>query len=721
MGIYYCGGMMSIKNSAMTSGVILFVVLLLIGCGGGGGGSDTSVNPQTPRDESLVTLVLGVTKTVASQTVPASGADIIVDAPEDPLDGLEILVQDGSYEEGKDFTISSTPIVGHSGNPHFNPVTPLITVQNGGEYSTRAMALKIPVTIKEGFHYMAFFYDENTGRLDGIPELTHDANSITVATRHFSQVVVNKMEITKELAEGTFESGYRVGTDNWSFVNDGSYLSPNGICSGMSMTSLYYYAIEKSILKGDDLYKSFRGDNVNDWRDDAKGVKFTSMAQLWHNNNLDDTRAWLNINKTRETYAWTYFLFMHALKVTGQPQYMAILPAAAGDGHALVVYKKEGDSLFIADPNSPADATAKIEFIWLGDDPVKIPLGDWLPYIGSWNVGSDPVAFTRVFYVGQTALMNWDEIARLFEKVEDGSIGDSEFPEYTLTLTDWAADELGLDVPMTSGYVTEGNSIEVSVDSYVDGFEPVISVFIGLTEDSDYQDGIEVPLEPGINRIGVYVTDRSDGSWVDFKYFDIIQACEEGYELINGACVPIVTCEAGEEAINGICVPIGCNLPCSNPVVSDTITLPSHDGTHTIEIEFQRTHKMCAQTVIDPASISGKITMLYFYEAGGTGGPYSEPYSSTWQMSDGAKVITGNGAEPLKVVDSGLPYANSSTRENLLAWHDFGFVAGNYSSMSQYNDRDFTWFDYYYATDTSATTVVNPETVDKYGCYTGQY
>ena len=90
-------------------------------------------------------------------------------------------------------------------------------------------------------------------------------------------------------------------------------------------------------------------------------------------------------------------------------------------------------------------------------------------------------------------------------------------------------------------------------------------------------------------------------------------------------------------------------------------------------------------------------------------------------MSDGAKVITGNGAEPLKVVNSGLPYANPGTTENLMAWHDFGFVAGNYSSMSQYNDRDFTWFDYYYATDTSATTVVNPETVDKYGCYTGQY
>lgn len=144
---------MGLKNSAVTYSVILFVVFLLIGCGGGGGGgSDSSAVPQTPRDDSLVTLDLGVTKTVASQTVPSSGGDIIVDAPDDSLDGLEISVLDGSYDDPTDFTVSSTPIIGFSGNPHFNPVTPLITVQNGGEYSTRAMALKIPVTMEGGFH-----------------------------------------------------------------------------------------------------------------------------------------------------------------------------------------------------------------------------------------------------------------------------------------------------------------------------------------------------------------------------------------------------------------------------------------------------------------------------------------------------------------------------------------------------------------------------------------
>ena len=154
-------------------------------------------------------------------------------------------------------------------------------------------------------------------------------------------------------------------------------------------------------------------------------------------------------------------------------------------------------------------------------------------------------------------------------------------------------------------------------------------------------------------------------------------------------------------------------------MVSDTITLLSHDGSHSIDIEFALTHKMCAQTVIDPASISGKITMLYFYKSGGTDGPYSEPYSSTWQMGDIGKVLTGS--EPFKVISSGLPYPNSSTKESLLAWHSFGFVAGNYSTISQYNDRDYIWFDYANATPPSSPTVVNTETVDKYGCYTGQY
>jgi len=92
-------------------------------------------SPQTPVDNSLVTLDLGVSKTVATQTVQPTGALITIDAQDDPLDGLEIDVLDGAYEDPTDFTVSFTPINDHSGNPHFNPATPLITVRNGGEYS----------------------------------------------------------------------------------------------------------------------------------------------------------------------------------------------------------------------------------------------------------------------------------------------------------------------------------------------------------------------------------------------------------------------------------------------------------------------------------------------------------------------------------------------------------------------------------------------------------
>jgi hypothetical protein len=522
--------------------------------------------------------------------------------------------------------------------------------------------------------------------------------------------VVNEMELTKELVEGTFESGYRVGEDNWNFINDGSYLSPVGICSGMSQTSLYYYTIEKGILGSDDLYGRFLGDKVDDWRDDAMGIKFASMAQVWHSTSTDEAfKAWYDLNASKDTQAWSYYMFIHALKVTEQPQFIGIYPAEDGaSGHALVVYKKEGDSLFFADPNSPADATAKMEFIWLGDDPVKIPLGDWIPYIGSWNVGSDPIAFTRAVYFGQSALMDWDEMARLFETVENGSVGNGVFPEYTLTFTDFGAEEFGLDMPLTSGYVSQGQYPEISVDSDVGGFTPSMIVFNGSREYTSLGGMVGLKLESGINRIGVYVTDQTNESWVDFKYFDISYGIKK-------------TCEEGEELINDICVPIGCNLVCSNPVVSNTITLPSHDGTYSIEIEFEHTFKMCAQTVIDHASISGKITMLYFYEEGGTDGPYSEPVSLTFIEGDFADLIQPS-SEPLKIINSGLPYPNSSSWEAVLPGViKFTFVAGNYHSISEYNTWDFIWFDYYNATDTSATTVINPESVDKYGCYTGQY
>jgi len=704
---------MSLRNCTMTSGMVLFVVLLLFGCGGGGG-SDTSVSPQTPQDDSLVILTLGVAKTVAAQTVPPTGADIIVDAPDDPLDGLQIHLLADAYGEDKDFTISSTPIIGHSGNPNFNPVTPLITIQNGGEYSEKPMAMKIPVTIEEGYHYMAFFYDETTGRLEGMPELAHDENSLTVATNHFSNVVVNRVALAREFIEGTFDSGFRVGIDNWNFYNDGSYVSPGGICSGMSVTALFYYTMKKVILGEKDLFKSFLGEDPLDDRDDEDAIKFASMVQYWQTYYPEDPwDVWEALNESKPSHVWSYFMFIHAIKVTQQPQYMVIYPVMGGDSHAVIAYKKEGDGFLIADPNDKTDATAKIGFTWLAEDPVETPIGGWTPFYAQWDTSSEPIQFGHAYYFGHSAIVSWDELEDLYARLEDGTAGDTTFPEYTLTITDQDENSDEFETTLTGGYNAQHGIIKLSVSADPEVFNPYLTVVQanGLGELEDTEE-VEIHLATGINRIGVYITDENTGAWTDFQYFDITYN-------------PIV-CEEGEELVDGECVPVGCNLVCDGePIISDTIVIPSHDGSHSVTLPFTKTYKMCTRTVTDPTSISGKVTMLYFFLRDGSY-TYSRPNSMTdpTAYDFGEYAFVNGGSDNFAIQMRGLsnePSASFEYRDNSEGIIDlFGFDAYAFDEISADNEYDFLWLKVRFTpTGSYSYTVLNPEGVDENGCYSG--
>ena len=69
---------------------------------------------------------------VGKEQVGAEGAEIIVDKPGDPLNGLMIEVPAGAYDDNKTFVISEAKIDQHGLGPDFNPVAPMIIVSNGG-------------------------------------------------------------------------------------------------------------------------------------------------------------------------------------------------------------------------------------------------------------------------------------------------------------------------------------------------------------------------------------------------------------------------------------------------------------------------------------------------------------------------------------------------------------------------------------------------------------
>ena len=72
---------------------------------------------------------------LASQSVDSSGGTIAVSIPGDPLDGFVIDVPTNSYPNSRTFKVSSAPITNQTFGDDINPVSPMISVDNGGGYS----------------------------------------------------------------------------------------------------------------------------------------------------------------------------------------------------------------------------------------------------------------------------------------------------------------------------------------------------------------------------------------------------------------------------------------------------------------------------------------------------------------------------------------------------------------------------------------------------------
>lgn len=682
---------MKLKMCTMALRAIFLVVFLLFGCSGGGNGSDNTT--QAPIGEETLTIELGEATIVKSSTVPASGAIITVSTLNDPLDGLEIDIPDGAYPVDTAFTISHNPILTHAGNPHFNPVTPLITIENGGEYADKIMVLKIPVTIEDGFHYMAFYYDETIGRLEGIPELSHDETSLTIAIRHYSKVVVNKIELAKELIEDSFDSGYRVMSDNWGFGNYGTYLTPEGMCSGMSTTSLYYYTMEKVLKGADDLYWSFFGRDPLWGVDDEDSIKLTSLVQYYEETDLVLVEEYVKqkaLNKSKVSDVWSYFMFIHGLKVTGQPQYAAIYNEDEKIGHALVIYKKEGDRLFIADPNAPTDDTVTLDFTWLVEDPVATPIGKWAPFEAQWNVGSAKVDFTKAYYFGQSALVNWTEMAELFDELKDGVVGGNHFPEYTLTVVDKDTDGNDVEYPLSPTYVAQNEVIKIKVASLMNpaDFDPDITAHpTGSLLEVYGTDEVEITLNEGLNEIGLHIRHQTDKVWADFQYVDI------SYD--PSACTPV----------------------CSTPIIADSIVIPGYNDSYNVTIAFNNTFKMCSKEVDDPTSMNKKTMMLFFYQTDGTGS-YAHPSPMASGGYEFASAFLDTAYDTFTVSMSPLADYNSYTYKYFDPESVFGFDVKNFESSSYTNEYDFLWINVRLTPSASEIrTIINTESVDSTGCY----
>jgi PKD repeat protein len=530
--------------------LVLISLLLITSCKKGSNLVEPS-SPNSPGTSGAITT--GTVLDGGAQTIPPSGGTFTVNKAGDPLNGFQIAVPPSGFSASKTFTLSYATITAHQFGDSFNPVSPLITISYEGGYSSMPMQVKVPITLPAGSYAMGFLYDDVTGKLEALPTVRCDGNSITVATRHFThsgqalgkglrkatehpyaKLVVSSALESYLAGHAVISSGFTPGTDDWEFPNEGSYIQSKGHCSGQSMTAIWYYYIQKLGVGEHSLFHQF--DKLNNpadpeflWFDNPHGIRLASIIQSDYN--FDDFAEKATNMSRHPDSIWRDFI--SAMLRDGSPQMLFAMNSTAHVAHAMVVYKIDvvAQILYVADPNYPGniDPATKTSSV----RQIRYQGGVLQPYASALAAGQPGYTFDKIVFGAKTAYIDWSQIANRWVEFLQGTIGNDKFPAYTLLVT---LPGSSTDSPLVDGLDVKGTSIQLKCSStdvmvsvpgsdhlqYLSVYDAAGNLLIGTTASNHGL--LQVPLAPGSNTLGLAIfakPDISDSVFVDFKWVTV--------------------------------------------------------------------------------------------------------------------------------------------------------------------------------------------------------
>ena len=523
--------------------------------------TDTSTNTVIGADTVHARIVAsgrittGDTEEVLRTRVDAGGGTITVTTPDTPVTGLHIRVDADGYGESREFTISYAPVLSHGMGDDFLPLSPLITVENGGGYAENPMIICIPITLPPDHFAMVFFYDDQTGELEGLPILSLTANEICVATRHVSsdalglgkkaargmqgsyvQLIVTAVE--KQRLSGTVMSDFRSGVDDWEFPNRGSYIAPKGHCAGQSISAMWYYSARKLALGEPALNSRFDDVHTDSmWMDNPHGYRLASVVQK--DINWDTRVAWWKTFDSLGVGIYSrdslnFLAFKYALLMTEKPQYIRV--AREGGGHALVLFGADGNTLKISDPNYPGIART-----------ISMENGSFKPYETMQRVGQPTYLYPVIQYYAKSAMVSFQAIAARWQQFEAGTIGavaPNAFPGVELFLKhEDQLHELGTTFTTTDDTLVIVATCVACVNTYEFDRTLVIAFRENGTRitKTDARGELRLPLEDGKNRYGLalcgWPSVGAGGEYIDFAWLEVEKLATGEVEwYIHGKC-----------------------------------------------------------------------------------------------------------------------------------------------------------------------------------------
>jgi hypothetical protein len=529
-----------LKDIAMKKSLVVLVMVLfsILSCKKA---EEPVADPEViPTEDPVIVsknISTGTYTEVANSTIASGGTTVKIAKPNTPVDGLELIVPSGSFGSSASIAISYAEIKSQQLGANVNPISPVIAITCDGGYAKRMMSLTIPVKIPAGHIPLGFFLDETTGKLEGIPIQSYTTNAITLLSRHFlspaslksgnvasksaaatgAKIIISSIAESVLIGQPIIASGFKPGTDDWEFINQGSYIAFDGHCAGQTIGAMWYY-YERKATEG-ALFNKF-SDTPKIWEDNARGYKFCSVLQNetdWGGPVQKFFDKYIDHNQTYDRQK--FLTFAGAILVTGEPQAVAIYlktkevntdgtPVYAG--HALICYQVSVSSgkLYISDPNVPGTG----QIIEMAGDKFK-------PYMAKLNGNSASDSYPFITYYAKTAVIEWNKIGKRYSELTDNTIGTVApyvFPAYNIWVKSKGGDVLlkdGMTVTKDtlSTYVecpdavtfktVNGKKLISAVVYGSDGLVKSTQTLPGVT-DWGLTTGLYVKLVPGVNKLG---------------------------------------------------------------------------------------------------------------------------------------------------------------------------------------------------------------------------
>ena len=494
---------------------VLFVVVFFSNCGEYDLPKDDTKPDYTGPVEGM--LEIGTAKSIGNHNLGEGETIVIGSAGSDV--GLEEMGITQVLESSSSISISAAPIIGHSYGELINPISPLISIHISNESNEFETLYKISIPIEdepeEDEFMMAFYYDSNTGELEGIPTVAYQSNELTIATTHFSGFFITKAKLA--LLPDKIFTGFKPQIDGWPYTNYGTYYNPGGICAGMSITAMYVYG-----QHGGNLYSLADNDQFpgspspNFWQDDAQGIIFGNYGQNYYGSIFDVWHSELWLKGLDD--AITYRCFAYSMSITGEPQYIRI-DSNSGGAHAMVAYAIDEHQIFVYDPNYPAQEDRIVNFKGRTS-------GDFDPYYSGDNAedieNGKGKSYDLITYASKSALVPNEGISDAYQKYLNHTLHKNDYAVESLELVLEDKDEKIIarstnpkmvcaekEVKLKFSRGTLNSNFELTAIFYNSSFERIEGM-VTLNENEE-------------TMIGVYVLGKNGTKWdwIGFKWFSV--------------------------------------------------------------------------------------------------------------------------------------------------------------------------------------------------------